>query len=64
MVHWNQYQQDQFRPDAMVDYYISDVRQFAMYRDVEDPNAWDDADKRLGRWREGFTGTRANPDHG
>ena len=62
MVHWNRYQPGQFRPDAMVDHYVTEVRQFAMYRDVEDPNAWDDADKRLGRWRTAFTSANAEPD--
>lgn len=56
MVHWNGYERDKFRPDAMVDYYVSDVRQFAMYRGEEDAAEWDDAEKRLGPWREMFTG--------
>ena len=56
MVHWNRYETDKLRPDAMVDYYVSDVRQFAMYRDVEDAGEWEDADKRLGPWRAAFTG--------
>ncbi len=56
MVHWNRYEAEKFRPDAMVDYYVSDVRQFAMYRGVEDAREWDDADKRLGPWRAAFTG--------
>lgn len=56
MVHWNGYEPEKFRPDAMVDYYVSDVRQFAMYRGDEDANAWEDADKRLGRWKEAFIG--------
>jgi hypothetical protein len=60
MVHWNQYHPAQFRPDDMIDFYVSDLRQFAMYRDVEDPNSWDDAEKRLGRWRSAFTGTKTD----
>jgi len=56
MVHWNGYEVDKFRPDAMVDYYVSDVRQFAMYRGEEDAADWDDAEKRLGPWRAAFTG--------
>jgi nitroreductase len=56
MVHWNRYNADKLRPDAMVDYYVSDVRQFAMYRDVEDATQWEDADKRLGAWKAAFTG--------
>ena len=55
MVHWNCYEANKFRPDALVDYYVSDVRQFAMYRDVEDAAEWEDADKRLGPWRQAFT---------
>jgi hypothetical protein len=62
MVHWNRYEPGQFRPDEMVDHYVAEVRQFAMYRDEEDPNAWDDADKRLGRWRKAFTSARIGPD--
>jgi nitroreductase len=56
IVHWNGYESGKFRPDAMVDYYVSDVRQFAMYRGVEDAAEWEDADKRLGPWRAAFTG--------
>jgi hypothetical protein len=40
----------------MVDHYVAEVRQFAMYRGVEDAAEWDDADKRLGPWKEKFTG--------
>ena len=61
MVHWNAYQREKFRPDAMVEYYVSDVRQFAMYRGAEDANDWDDAGKRLGPWREMFTGRQPRP---
>ncbi len=64
MVHWNRYQPEKFRPDAMVDYYVKNVRQFAMYRGVEDPNQWQDAEKRLGRWREAFTGEAVTTGHG
>src|SRR5882757_1211241 len=61
MTHWNRYEPEKFRPQAMIDYYVSEVRQFAMYRDVEDANLWDDADKRFGPWREAFTGPSPNP---
>lgn len=61
MTHWNRYEPEKFRPQAMIDYYVSDVRQFAMYRDVEDANLWDDADRRLGSWRDAFTGAAPNP---
>jgi nitroreductase len=56
MVHWNRYEPEKLRPNAMVDHYVREVRQFAMYRSAEDIATWDDADKRLGRWREAFTG--------
>jgi hypothetical protein len=39
----------------MVDHYVKEVRQFAMYRSEEDVSRWDDADKRLGEWRDAFT---------
>jgi nitroreductase len=61
MVHWNHYQPEKFRPDAMVNHYVAEVRPFAMYRGEEDANAWEDADKRLGSWREAFTGSTPNP---
>ena len=45
----------------MIEYYVSNVRQFAMYRSAEDANLWDDVDKRLGPWRDAFTGFAPNP---
>jgi hypothetical protein len=62
MTHWNRYELEKFRPKAMIDYYVSEVRQFAMYRGMEDANLWDDAEKRLGPWREAFTGPNPNPE--
>jgi nitroreductase len=61
MVHWNRYDPTRFRPDAMVDHYVKDVRQFAMYRGDEDAREWDDADKRLGPWKDAFTTDTPNP---
>ena len=61
IVHWNRYEPEKYRPQALVDYYISDVRQFAMYRGLEDIQKWEDADKRLGAWRAALTGPVANP---
>ena len=52
MTHWNRYEPEKFRTQAMIDYYVASVRQFAMYRSVEDANLWEDADKRLGPWRD------------
>ena len=61
MTHWNRYEPEKFRTQAMIDYYVASVRQFAMYRSVEDANIWEDADKRLGPWRDAFTGS--HPTH-
>jgi nitroreductase len=58
MVHWNKYEPEKFRPDEMVDHYVTEVRQFAMYRGEEDVNKWDDAEKRLGNWRKAITSDR------
>ena len=46
----------------MVDHYVGEVRQFSMYRGEEDIGMWDDADKRLGPWRDAFTGRVTNPE--
>ena len=35
MTHRNRYESEKFRTQAMIDYYVSNVRQFAMYRSVE-----------------------------
>ncbi|MBV1693085.1 MAG: nitroreductase family protein [Hyphomicrobiales bacterium] len=61
MLHWNRFDPTRHRPDAMVEHYVSDVRQFAMYRGVEDATQWEDADKRLGSWKAAFTGETPNP---
>lgn len=56
LVHWNGYAADQHRPDAMVEFYVERLRPFAMYRGQEDLRDWEDADEKLGAWREAFTG--------
>jgi len=61
LVHWNGYHADQHRPDAMIDFYRHELRPFAMYRGREDLRDWDDADARLGPWREAFTQARVPP---
>lgn len=61
VVHWNGYDPEKFRPQAMLDHYVDEVRQFAMYRGEEDIGLWEDADKRLGPWKDAFTGARPNP---
>lgn len=54
MLHWNTFDPDKTRPDAMLEHYVADVRQFAMYRGSETTTEWDDADKRLGTWRDAY----------
>lgn len=61
LVHWNRFEPQKFRPDAMVAHYVAEVRPFAMYRGDEDATLWDDADKRLGDWKAAFTGDTPNP---
>ena len=61
IVHWNRYDPTNFRPQAMIDHYIEHMRPFAMYRDQESPLDWDDADEKLGPWKEAFTGPEPNP---
>lgn len=61
IVHWNRYDPTNFRPQAMIDHYIEHVRPFAMYRDQESALDWDDADEKLGPWKEAFTGPEPNP---
>lgn len=55
IVHWNGYDNARARPDDMVDYYVNEVRPFAMYRSLEDMNDWEDADDILGFWKAAFT---------
>lgn len=56
IVHWNGYRSAQMRPDAMVSYYLEELRPSAMYRTSENPLEWEDADEKLGAWKEAFTG--------
>jgi nitroreductase len=61
IVHWNDYDPDKIRPDEMVEYYVREVRPYAMYRSLEDMNDWEDAEEILGRWRSAFTKGAAEP---
>jgi hypothetical protein len=54
-VHWNGYDPERLRPDAMIEHYVKEVRPFAMYRGVEDIAEWPDADEILGPWKPAFT---------
>ena len=56
IVHWNGYRRAQARPDAMVRFYAQELRPFAMYRTSESLLEWEDADAKLGAWKEAFTG--------
>ena len=58
IVHWNQYDAQKLRPDAMIEHYVSEVRPFAMYRGVENVSEWEDADEILGLWADFYTVAR------
>ena len=59
VVHWNGWHSEQARPDAMLDHYVDRLRPFAIYRGCEDMRDWDDADEKLGAWKQAFTGGAA-----
>ena len=56
IVHWNGYRRAQMRSDAMIRFYAEELRPFAMYRTSEGLHEWEDADTKLGPWKEAFTG--------
>lgn len=60
-LHWNRYAPKQYRPHAMVDFYESSLRPFAMYRHDESMDAWPDRDEKLGQWTQAFTTAEPNP---
>jgi nitroreductase len=60
-LHWNGYHADQYRTHEQVDFYESTLRPFAMYRDEENMDAWDDRSEKLGDWDNAFTTRTANP---
>ncbi|MBV9537892.1 MAG: nitroreductase family protein [Acidisphaera sp.] len=59
LVHWNGYRASQHRPDEMIDFYIKELRPFAMYRGTENLLDWQDADAKLGAWKSAFTAATA-----
>ena len=61
LVHWNGYAARQFRPQAMLDYYLGRLRPFLMYRNTELVEEWDDAQEKCGAWYGAFTGPEPNP---
>ena len=60
-LHWNGYEPRQYRPHAQVDFYESTLRPFAMYRDEESPESWEDRAEKLGAWDAAFTAAHPNP---
>lgn len=60
-LHWDGYQPEQYRTHAQVDFYESTLRPFAMYRDEETLDAWEDRAEKLGEWEPAFTTRTPNP---
>ncbi|WP_428651370.1 nitroreductase family protein [Roseibium sp.] len=61
-LHWNGYQATQYRTHAQVDFYESTLRPFAMYRDDETLENWEDRETKLGDWDAAFTSATSNPE--
>src|SRR6202051_1379306 len=57
IVHWNRYEAEKLRPDAMIEHYVTEVRPFAMYRGVENVGEWEDAEGILGKMRDFYLGS-------
>ncbi len=57
IVHWNRYEAEKLRPDAMIEHYVTEVRPFAMYRGVENVGEWEDAEEILGKWKDFYLGS-------
>lgn len=60
-LHWNGFQPTQYRTHEQVDFYESTLRPFAMYRDEETLEGWDDRVEKLGEWDAAFTTGTTNP---
>ena len=60
-LHWNGYRASQYRTHGQVDFYESTLRPFAMYRDDENLESWEDREEKLGAWDKAFTSALANP---
>lgn len=61
VLHWNSYEPRQYRQHALVDFYESTLRPFAMYREEESMDTWPDRDEMLGDWKDAFTTPVTNP---
>ena len=59
-LHWNGFQPSQYRTHAQVDFYESTLRPFAMYRDEENMEDWEDRNEKLGVWDAAFTTAAPN----
>ncbi|MBO6899971.1 MAG: nitroreductase family protein [Rhizobiaceae bacterium] len=60
-LHWNGYNPVQFRTHEQVDFFESTLRPFAMYRDREKLQDWEDRAEKLGGWDAAFTSGAPNP---
>ena len=60
-LHWNGYRPEQYRTHAQVDFYESTLRPFAMYRDEESMETWEDRLEKLGDWDAAFISGVTNP---
>ena len=61
LVHWNGYAATQFRPQGMLDHYLSRLRPFLMYRNSESVEDWADAREKCGDWYDAFSSPEPNP---
>ena len=59
-LHLNKYNVNQYRTHKQVDFYESTLRPFAMYRDKENIQNWDDFDEKLGDWKDAFSTQNSN----
>jgi nitroreductase len=61
VIHWNGYEGEKYRTDEQLEFHHQQLRPFTMYRNVEDAGDWDDADERLGPWRDAYCTGVTNP---
>jgi nitroreductase len=61
VAHFNRFEPEQYRPDALVEHYVHEVRPFAMYRPYERMEDWEDFAERAGAFAEAYTGRVTNP---
>jgi nitroreductase len=54
LVHWNGYDQSKYRPQELIDYYVTNLRAFATYRGSERMEEWPDYEERVGPWKGAF----------